>query len=169
MIRVLFSMLLCCATLAPFLKPHSHEENTDAFPGWPHEIVGRTISQIELTLDDKRFTADFPGKVGRFSDGAHEVLLRWVPHTTRALHPASDCFRGAGYAIHPLPLERDIQGEHWGCFQALKGPKALKVCEKIYDQKGNSWADTSSWYWHAVLGKSNGPYWAATILSVAKD
>ena len=49
------------------------------------------------------------------------------------------------------------------CFTARKDGVALRVCEQIEDAAGRRFADTSAWYWAAVLGQSTGPWRAVTV------
>jgi hypothetical protein len=61
-----------------------------------------TANALNSTTDlfssrEERFAADFPGRIARFSDGHREIIIRWVARETRALHSASDCFKGLGY------------------------------------------------------------------------
>ncbi|MFV0679511.1 hypothetical protein [Ottowia sp.] len=51
------------------------------------------------------------------------------------------------------------------CFVARKGDTALRVCEQIEDAQGQHFADTSAWYWAAVMGQSTGPWRAVTVTS----
>ncbi|MEW6730399.1 MAG: hypothetical protein AB1489_03570, partial [Acidobacteriota bacterium] len=51
----------------------------------------------------------------------------------------------------------------WGAFKASGGKETLTVYERIYDQNGNGWTDVSAWYWAAILGKTESPWWAITI------
>lgn len=120
---------------------------------------------MELPLSEREqyFAADFPGKIGRFTDGEREIVLRWVSTASRKLHPASDCYRGSGYSVTNLPIVREQDGAQWGCFRAERQAHDTRVCERIYDNAGNSWSDTSSWFWDAVRGNSNGPWWAVTV------
>ena len=83
---------------------------------------------------------------------------------TRALHPASDCFKGLGYSIKPIPARDASDGHHWGGFEARRGDEALRVYERIYDPPDKmSWSDVSSWYWQAVTGRTTGGWWAVTV------
>ena len=114
------------------------------------------MRELSLTERDRRFAADFPGDVRRLSDGKVEYILSRVDAATRKLHPAEHCFRGAGYRIEPERMERNHS-----CFAAVKGER-LKVCQQIFNAAGEHWSDVSSWYWHALLAQSQGPWWAVT-------
>lgn len=157
--------LIACAIVAllPFLSTHSEQPspNTVAFPGWPNHFEGRTLTALPMTELEQRFMSDFPGRIGRFSDGKREIVIRWVTEATRKLHPASDCFQGLGYTVEPLALHRDNGGWLWSSFAASKGNERLRVYERIHSESGESWTDASAWYWSA-LGE-DGPWWAITV------
>jgi hypothetical protein len=85
----------------------------------------------------------FPGRVAAFENGRRHLLMRYVTQPTRRLHSASDCYRGAGYAIDARPLRVDPDGRRWGCFRAQRGQTSLLVCESIGDALGGSWSDVS--------------------------
>ena len=93
-------------------------------------------------------------------------LLRKVTSATRKLHPAADCFRGAGFSVDPQPIAVDEQGRRWSVFIAKKGVERMEVRERIYNQHGESWTDISSWWWQAAFGRSKGPWWAETVVRV---
>lgn len=50
-------------------------------------------------------------------------------------------------------------------FQATGNKQTLVVREIVTDRQGQSWSDVSSWYWAALLGKTNGPWLATTVAS----
>lgn len=162
----LFYIVACAvAALMPFLSARSgSSENAGAlaFPGWPAEFEGKTLTELPLTELEQRFNADFPGKIGRFTDGKREIVIRWVTEATRKLHPASDCFQGLGYSVKPLPLHRDVKGSLWSSFAATKGSDRLRVYERIKSEAGETWTDVSAWYW-AALRHGQGGWWAITI------
>src|SRR3712207_7200250 len=64
------------------------------------------------TLFRSRWSRNFPGAVGKFSDGERELLIRWVTRGTRQLHSTSDCLRGAGYSVTPQPALLEIGRAH---------------------------------------------------------
>ena len=87
------------------------------------------------------------------------------------MHAASDCFRGAGYAITEKPMDVDGDRGRWSCFEARKGAEGRLVCERIFENRkldepesGTSWSDVSSWYWAAAFGRTKGPWWAVTTI-----
>ena len=161
-----FYIVACAvAALMPFLSAQSGSSgNTGAvaFPGWPAEFEGKALTELPLTELEQRFNADFPGKIGRFTDGKREIVIRWVTEATRKLHPAADCFQGLGYSVKPLPLQRDGKGSLWSSFAASKGSDRLRVYERINSDAGETWTDVSAWYW-AALRHGQGGWWAITI------
>lgn len=162
-----FCILCLFAGLAPLVTEKiNFIQQVQAFPGWPDNFDGRTLRQLPLSDRENLFLEYFPGSIGRFSDGRREYIFRWLIAPTRKFHPASDCFRGIGYLIETLPIEVRPDGSPWRVFRATKGEEKLRVYERIYDQQGNSWTDVSSWYWSALLGESEGPWWSVTIAEV---
>jgi hypothetical protein len=162
----LFYIVVCAiAGLIPFLSAQPElpgRVGAVAFPGWPTEFEGRTLTSLPLTELEQRFNTDFPGKIARFTDGKREIVMRWVMEPTRKLHPASDCFQGLGYSVTPRALHRDETGSLWSSFAATKGSNRLHVYERIHSDSGETWADVSAWYW-AALKKSTGSWWAVTV------
>jgi hypothetical protein len=138
------------------------------FPGWPTTYEGRALEELPLTPREAAFVQDFPGRVGRFTDGRREIIIRWVGAPTRRLHPAADCFRGSGYSIAPMPVRKDAAGAAMSCFRASQSRASqagdtLMVCEVIRDQRGESWPDVSAWYWSGMLGTSRAPWWSFVV------
>jgi len=135
---------------------------------WPAAMDGRALRPLALSAVEERFSARFAGSIARFTDGERIVVLRHVVAPTRMLHPAADCYRGAGYRIDANGLERrdSPQGPSLQrCFVAARGQERLRVCEWIVDATGTTYTDTSSWYWASALGRSPGPWQAVTIAS----
>ena len=165
-----FCVLCLVAGLAPLVTEKlNFVQQVQAFPGWPSNFDGKTLRQLPLTDRENLFLQYFPGSIGRFTDGRREYIFRWLTSATRKFHPASDCFRGIGYQIEPLSNETLRDNSQWNVFRASKGSELLRVYERIYDRQGNSWTDASSWYWAALLGESEGPWWAVTIAEVDPD
>lgn len=165
----LFLLLCLLAAASPWLQPRaSGREGGDAFPGWPTQFEGRPLQALPLTALEERFQRGFPGRVGRFSDGQREIVLRWVTRETRQLHASSDCFKASGYRIEALPLRR-VGDQRWSRFRATRGELALEVSERISDARGAQWSDVSAWYWSALLGRSQGPWWAVTVAQRPAD
>lgn len=159
---------LVAAALAPFAARRAPAEiSADAFPGWPAEFEGRQLRPLPLAGREAGFVRGFPGRVGRFSDGANEIVVRWVVDPSRKLHPSADCFRGLGFTIAPADSRHDFIGRRWGAFLAVKGEQTLHVRELIVGADGRSWSDVSSWYWPAALGRTAGPWWVFTVAQSA--
>jgi hypothetical protein len=163
-VRVLLAVCAIVA-VAPLLSTRSQSlpVTADSAPAWPTHFEGRPLRALPLGLREQRFAADFPGRIGRFTDGEREIVIRWVSRETRMLHPASDCFRGLGYSITPKPISVDSNDARWGTFVAGRGGQRLEVRERIYDGEGNEWTDVSAWYWAAATGESRGPWWVVTV------
>jgi hypothetical protein len=160
------AVLLLAATAAAMapLFDRAKATGVDApFPGWPSHYAGRPLVALPLTERENAFVRDFPGRVGRFSDGHREIIIRWVGAPTRRLHPAADCFRGSGFSVVPMPLRTDAKGSAMSCFRANHGSDVLAVCELIRDEHGQSWPDVSAWYWSAMLGGSSAPWWSFVV------
>ena len=77
-----------------------------------------------------------------------------------------------GATLRPLALsevEHDEQPEavagqaRQRCFIAERAGQRIRVCEHIEDAKGQTFTDTSAWYWAAVAGQSSGPWQAITV------
>lgn len=159
---LLFALACAGAALAPLVPAAPKAAGADGFPGWPASFEGAALTQLPLSPVEQRFGDNFPGRVGRFSDGRREVILRWVASGTRKLHPAGDCFKANGYALTPLPIAVK-DGQRWSGFTAERGKQKLEVRERIMDTAGAQWSDVSAWYWAAQLGQSSGPWWAVTV------
>ena len=130
---------------------------------WPQHFAGRELRPLALSPMELQFAAQFPGAIGRFSDGERIISLRHVTRPTRKLHSAADCFRGLGYRIGAQALERRVAASGvQRCFVAEGPGGPLRVCEYIEDAAGASFSDHSAWYWSALAGESRGPWLAVT-------
>ena len=160
---IAFAGLCALSALAPLAFESSASGHVIAgFPGWPTSFEGRKLTPLPLTAIEARFQQNFPGRVGRFSDGKREIVIRWVDQGTRKLHASSDCFKANGYQLTVQPVQ--ISGnERWSGFIAMRGTQKLEVRERISDGRGGQWSDVSAWYWAAQLGQTNGPWWAITV------
>jgi len=163
----IFIFLVACglAAGAPFLPErldfHAAEMQ---FPGWPPYFEGKVLKKLKLSESEESFNNGFPGRIAKLSDGEKILIIRWVTHETRKLHPAIDCFKSVGYEVQILPLWVDKDGQRWSRFEAMiNGEKAL-VYERIFDNDGKSWSDVSAWYWEALLGQTVAPWWAITVV-----
>ena len=161
--------LIACAiaVLMPFVSARFETPATGpaavSFPGWPSTFAGKPLTPLPLSEMEQKFATGFPGRIARFTDGEHEIIIRWVTEATRMMHPASDCFQGLGYTVKPLGAHRDESGALWASFAATKGDDRLVVFERIYSASGESWTDVSAWYWSALRQEGTGSSWAITL------
>jgi hypothetical protein len=160
--------MLACALwgLAGLREPALRTAPMPAMAELPSQWQGQPVRPLALSAVEQRFAERFPGRIARLTDGRQIVVLRDLHQPTRMLHPAADCYRALGYRIHAEQLERisalpDAPVQR--CFTARKGGTALRVCEQIEDARGQRFADTSAWYWAAVMGQSSGPWRAVTV------
>ena len=154
---------MAVAALTPLLASRETRTAPASSPAWPHEFRGRPLIEMPMTADERRFLADFPGTVARFSDGEHDIIMRWVHQPTRRLHPAEDCYRGWGYELSQSRIHNDGDGSQWRCFTARMGGRDREVCEQMRDLEGTHFTDVSSWYWSATLRKTTGPWLVTTV------
>ena len=106
--------------------PRSHDPPTAgaqavAAFAWPAQFEGRPLTALPLAGRDRRFADDFPGRVGRFSDG--------TPRDHHALHDAGDAPAAPGVGLprrrsaspsSPCPRAAAPTAATWGCFAARK-------------------------------------------------
>jgi len=151
------------AALAPLIERSNGAAASAPFPGWPTEYEGRVLVELPLTQKEAAFVQDFPGRVGRFTDGRREIIIRWVGAPTRKLHAAADCFRGSGYTITPIAARKASDGTTMSCFRATLRGASMTVCEVIRDERGGSWSDVSAWYWDGMLRSSAAPWWSFVV------
>jgi hypothetical protein len=137
----------------------------EAFPGWSAGPVSPDWEKLTPSARDARFSKDFPGETGIFSDGTTTYVVRWLDHPTRRLHPASDCLRALGYDIIPRPLREKADGTLWSTCEAVRDGATVRVHERMLGADGRGWTDVSTWFWHASLGRATGPWWAVTEIT----
>ena len=163
------AVLPLCAVWSIVSAVADHRSNDDtartvqAMVELPSQWQGTTLRPLALSDVELRFARHFPGTVARMTDGTQVLVLRTVNQPTRMLHPAADCYRGLGYRIHGEQLEVQDDQQHWRCFIAQRGQKAVRVCERISDAQGQGYTDASAWYWASVSGQSHGPWQALTV------
>ncbi len=166
----LYVMSCAVAFAVVFLPPMGPMAEPEfEFPGWPMEFGDRRLTEMPLSSRQKRFIEGFPGKMAKFSDGRRIILFRWVTKATRKVHPASDCFKGLGYSVRPLPMVRDSEGNIWSCTECTLEGETLRVRERILDTAAGTWTDVSAWYWAALLGRTPGPWWTVTLVERMTD
>jgi len=154
-IFLLLSAVFAASSPLTFNEINIFENNSNSFPGWPSTYENKLLVKIGLTEKEKLFEEGFPGKIERFTDGSRELIIRWIDYPTRKLHSAARCFEGIGYKIKPLPIHLNKQNVEMSCFNAQKHSQILFVCEYILASSGDSWSDTSSWYWGALTSESS--------------
>jgi hypothetical protein len=136
---------------------------------WPTHFRGQPLTQLPPTALEARFAARFPGAVARFTDGEQLLIVRHVRQPTRLLHPASDCFRAAGFEVAAAQAAVDAQGARWRCFTAARGAERLRVCERIseslHEAEAAAWTDVSAWFWDAQLRRRAPAWWAVTVVT----
>jgi len=70
-----------------------------------------------------------------------------------------------GFTIGERAIASGPDESRWASFRAWnRQGEALAVRERITDGAGRGWTDVSEWYWHVMLGKSEGAWWAFTVL-----
>jgi hypothetical protein len=167
--RTLFLGLVATAALASSLieagKPTATPTPVDDEVVWPVHFEGEPLTRLPLSAVEQRFADRFPGQIGRFTDGRRILILRAVQEPTRMLHSSAVCFRGLGYRLETPRAVQDAEGITWSCFGAERDGRRHLVCERIYDLRGQAWTDVSSWYWSAVLGRTERPWYALTVVS----
>lgn len=162
--RTMFAAAIALCAALPLLHtpPAGGDSARVGDTEWPQTWDGKRLRPLALSAVEERFAARFPGRVVRLTDGDQVLVWREVNAPTRMLHPAADCYRGLGYRVEHTQLERDEQRQMWRCFDAERDGQRLRVCERIVDNAGMAWTDTSSWFWAARLGQSSGPWQAIT-------
>lgn len=161
----LFLMLCLLAATAPAWRPApaAPASGRTTFPGWAAGPVQPAWQPQPLGPREARFARDFPGRTGLFTDDGRTYVVRWLDRPTRKLHPAADCLRAIGYDIEPRPILRRADGSLWSALEATRASERMRVHERIVGADGE-WTDVSSWFWHAALGRTQGPWWVVTEL-----
>ena len=164
-----FLIAALLAAVAPLIRPPRNASATasQSFPGWPTHYQGRALKALPMSEREAAFGRDFPGRIGRFTDGQREIIVRYIAEPTRRLHPAADCLKAVGFSIAPAPLRRDASGAPMSCLGATRNGQTLNVCEVIRDNHGEHWPDVSAWYWSALFGGARGPWWSFVVAEVA--
>ena len=160
--RCMLVALVACALWPIIGRGHTELASASSPHEWPRIWQGDTLRPLALTAVEQRFAEHFPGHIGRFAADGSVWVLRDVTRPTRALHPASDCFRGLGYRIEQQQLQRGADARLSRCFVAERAGERVRVCERIVDANDQDFVDASSWYWAATLGRSSGPWRAMT-------
>ncbi len=138
----------------------------DAFPGWPTTFEGRPLRELPAVADDERFVADTGGRIARFTDGEQEILVRWSATPTRHLHPSAVCYEAVGWTVTPAPRRTDPSGQGWTTHTMERDGERRTVRECVIDATGASWPDPIDWYWASLLGRTEGPAFAYTVVTL---
>jgi hypothetical protein len=173
-LSLLVLFLAGLAAVGPWIRGTAESETRAvpgaSFPGWSASPLPAGAREISLSPREARFARQFPGKLGAFRIGDRTWIVRWVELPTRKLHPASDCLRGAGYTVKPTMAFLDAEGRIWSACLATRDHEHLRVRERIFTSDNREgWSDVSAWYWHAILGRSSGPWWAITVVETAES
>lgn len=160
----LFVLACLLAGALPFVLPSERGGEAGApFPGWPERFEGRPIRAAALSPGEEAFGRAFPGRMGRFTDGSRSIVIRWVTAPTHRVHSGAECLRSAGGRLEPRDLWRDADGNVWSVWDLAGGGRTVRIRERCHDGRGASWPDVSSWFWAAVLGGTEGPWWVVTV------
>jgi exosortase/archaeosortase family protein len=159
-----FAAACVLALTATFVPAKSASQPSFAeFEGWPRVYEGRPLTEVPAPTSVAEFYRRFPGKVAHFRSGSTRYVFRFLTEPTRRLHPAQHCYRASGFDTDPESACLREDGQRYGCFTARRGADTVAVSERVYDGHGGTWTDVSAWYWAAMLGRSQGPWWVVTI------
>lgn len=132
---------------------------------WPTFFEGEKLHPVPLSEAETRFAAGFPGQMNVFTTASgRTIILRRITRATRQLHSSAQCLQAAGYTLQPGPLFKDDLGRGWASASASGPGSVRQVRELIIDDSGRSFPDPSTWFWPALLGQSNGPWTAITVM-----
>src|SRR5262245_24389500 len=77
--KLAFLLSAVAAAIVPLMDKAGGSASTSTrFGGWPTHYEGLALTELPLTQREVAFTRDFPGRVGRFTDGRREIIVRWV-------------------------------------------------------------------------------------------
>ena len=87
-----FAIAALASATVPLLSraPRAMTAADASFPGWPTHFEGRPLTTLPLSERESAFSKDFPGHIGRFSDGRREIIVRYMSAPTRRLHPPAN-------------------------------------------------------------------------------
>ncbi|MCH6259149.1 exosortase/archaeosortase family protein [Puniceicoccaceae bacterium K14] len=145
-----------------FSEKASIERDSNSKLDW--EQIDPLWVPVELTPLEEQFARKFPGKLASFRNENEGIVVRRIDRATRMLHSAKDCYRAMGFSIKALPIVKMNDGTFWGRARAAGDDDSVEIRERIVSSDGMSWTDTSSWYWSAILGQSQGPWYSVTIV-----
>jgi len=176
---VLFVVSSVLTMLVPFSSSRAARETSSA-PQFPGAWLGAPLRRLPEAEMDRRWAAGGAGDLSRFAlPGGSELLLRWAPRPSRAVHPVEDCYRGLGYTIVPLSPVRAVAPAVaepgwpagrivvWRRFLAQRPGESLEVRDVLLSTGGKAYSDPA-WWWWCVAGpgaSDRGPWWAVTVQS----
>jgi hypothetical protein len=132
---------------------------------WPTFFEGERLTPVPLSEAEERFAARFPGQIDVFTSASgRTIIFRHINRASREVHSSADCLQAAGHVMHPEPQFQDDQGRAWGQYTAEGNGPIRRLRETITDRNGVSFTDPSAWFWPALLGQSNGPWNAITVM-----
>lgn len=114
--------------------------------------------QLPLETRSAEYAKGFPGTIELFGKDDRRLVVRVINRATRRYHLSADCYRAIGYATEAMPLFQGVDGSMWGRVMAEREGEKIEVRERVVSLDGQSWTDPSSWFWSAMLGKSEGPW-----------
>lgn len=171
-----FALAAVAAAGVPFLAPApaSAAPRSHAVV-WPEQWEGRDLIPVVLTQHEKSFADSFPGSIAVFrtAEGpfSKRLILRHVERATRKLHSSADCLRAAGCELKERPDLRCGNGERWSVWSAKSADGVrFRVRERIFevDDPERQWTDATNWFWSAALGRTDGPWWAVTVIEAGE-
>lgn len=162
------------AAAVPFLARASVAPETGDVT-WPAQWNGLDLIPVALTEHEKNFADTFPGEIAVFrtAEGpfSKRLILRHVERATRKLHSSADCLRAAGCSLEENPEETYANGERWSVWRAT-APEGghFRVRERLHEaaDPARQWTDATGWFWSAALGRSEGPWWAVTVIEAGE-
>ncbi len=104
------------------------------------------------------YAKGFPGTIELFAKDERRLVVRVINRATRRYHLSADCYRAIGYKTEPMAIFQGIDGSMWGRVMATRDGERIEVRERVVSLDGQSWTDPSSWFWSAMLGRSEGPW-----------
>lgn len=167
--RALVVVCLAAAILPLLRGTHPIVRNSTPAPPWPEPF--RNMREQPLTGTETRFAAEAGTSVARFTGNGRDWVLRWIPNASRRIHPAEECYRAAGWRVHPLPMRFIVPSDgsfasaRWGCFEAQRGTIGAEVCQTIIDGSDRSWSDVGSWWWAAIFHRTPAPWLAVEMIT----
>jgi len=166
--RKLALYLLACAAaaIAPLVADARPQQQPRAFPGWPSQLDGRSLTRLADTPEETRFYAEQPTRHARFSDGQRIILLRWADASIEGFHLAGPCFRAFGYELQELASQASERAPAESCFRATRGGVKQRVCEHIRDGQGRTFASMEAWHFAQLLGSTEPPYLGVSIVEL---